>query len=141
MTDTTVPVDETEPESRMLERAVSVVLRVGIVLSSAAIAAGTVVTLASSSTRRAAARSLPGLRHGTLHPSGLEPYKTVSGVLHGLSHSPGPALVMVGVLLLVATPVMRVAASVLIFAIERDRRYVVITALVLAVLLASFTIG
>ena len=48
---------------------------------------------------------------------------------------------MVGVLLLVATPVLRVTVSVVGFALERDRRFVIITALVLAVLLGSFAIG
>ena len=128
------------PDPR-LERAVTLVLRVGVVLSSTFILAGMVVSLLSRSTRQADAAALPALRRGTLHPAALAHYDSVSGVLHGFGHGTGPALVMVGVLLLVATPVVRVAASLAIFAFLRDRRFVVITALVLAVLVGSFALG
>jgi uncharacterized membrane protein len=45
------------------------------------------------------------------------------------------------VLLLVATPVARVAFSIVGFALERDRLYVVITTIVLAILLYSLIAG
>ncbi len=47
------------------------------------------------------------------------------------------ALAQAGLLVLLATPVVRVAASVVAFALEGDRLYVAITAVVLAILLAS----
>ena len=46
-----------------------------------------------------------------------------------------------GVLLLIATPVARVALSLVGFALERDWHYVLITAIVLAILLYSLIIG
>ncbi|HYT92748.1 MAG TPA: DUF1634 domain-containing protein [Gemmataceae bacterium] len=49
----------------------------------------------------------------------------------------GPALIQFGVLLLIATPVLRVVFSVFAFARERDFTYVVFTLIVLAVLLGS----
>lgn len=51
------------------------------------------------------------------------------------------AFIALGLLLLIATPVLRVAVSVVAFAIEHDRLYVVITLLVLAILIASFVLG
>ncbi|MFY9728330.1 MAG: DUF1634 domain-containing protein [Bryobacteraceae bacterium] len=58
--------------------------------------------------------------------------------LRGLARLPGPqALIFAGLLLLIATPVARVACSLVAFALERDRVYVVCTLLVLAVLLYS----
>lgn len=48
---------------------------------------------------------------------------------------------MAGLLLLIATPVIRVAASVVAYAFERDRLYVAITAAVLLLLFASFALG
>jgi uncharacterized membrane protein len=42
-----------------------------------------------------------------------------------------------GLLLLIATPVARVALLAVAFAVQRDRLYVVVTLIVLAVLLAS----
>jgi uncharacterized membrane protein len=47
------------------------------------------------------------------------------------------AVVQLGLLVLIATPVVRVAVSVIGFALERDRLYVAITLAVLAILLAS----
>jgi uncharacterized membrane protein YfcA/uncharacterized membrane protein len=47
------------------------------------------------------------------------------------------AIIVLGLLLLIATPVMRVATSILAFALERDRLYVIITTLVLLILLYS----
>ncbi len=66
---------------------------------------------------------------------------TVAAVVSGSGHGDGPALVMLGVLLLIATPVLRVAVSVIGFAIGHDRRFVVITLAVLAVLIGSFAVG
>jgi uncharacterized membrane protein len=47
------------------------------------------------------------------------------------------ALIQLGLFLLIATPVARVILSVAAFAVERDRVYVAITTLVLAILLYS----
>jgi uncharacterized membrane protein len=48
---------------------------------------------------------------------------------------------MAGLLLLIATPVLRVAVSVLAFVYQRDRTFVIITSVVLTLLLASFVLG
>ena len=49
----------------------------------------------------------------------------------------GRALIMCGVLVLIATPVVRVAASLVAFVHQRDRTYTAMTAFVLMLLLAS----
>jgi uncharacterized membrane protein len=46
----------------------------------------------------------------------------------------GLAIAQVGIICLLLTPIIRVALSIVGFALERDRVYVVITALVLATL-------
>jgi uncharacterized membrane protein YfcA/uncharacterized membrane protein len=52
------------------------------------------------------------------------------------------AVIALGLLLLIATPVVRVAVSIAAFAVARDRRFVVITTLVLLLLLFSiFYVG
>lgn len=61
----------------------------------------------------------------------------VSGAVAGKAY----AIIALGMLLLIATPVARVGLSVLFFPTRRDRLYVGITLLVLAVLLLSFWIG
>ena len=48
---------------------------------------------------------------------------------------------MRGLLLLIATPVVRVAVSILGFVYERDWRYILITSIVLGLLILSFALG
>ena len=51
-------------------------------------------------------------------------------------------MITLGLFLLIATPVTRVGISIVVFLLERDRRYVVITLLVLTILLFSiFFVG
>ena len=50
-------------------------------------------------------------------------------------------IIQFGILLLIATPITRVSFSVLAFAMQRDRVYVVVTLIVLGVLLYSLTGG
>ena len=59
----------------------------------------------------------------------------------GLENWQAEAVITLGLLLLIATPVLRVAVSVVAFGLEHDWRYVVITLIVLAILIVSFTIG
>lgn len=63
--------------------------------------------------------------------------RDVAGIVGEARSLSGRGLIQLGVLLLIATPVARVAFSVVAFALQRDRTYVVITLLVLAVLLAG----
>jgi uncharacterized membrane protein len=51
------------------------------------------------------------------------------------------AIIELGILVLIATPALRVALAVGFFIVERDRFYVITTLLVLAVLIASFLLG
>jgi uncharacterized membrane protein len=66
---------------------------------------------------------------------------TLSEVKDGLLTLHPQAFITLGLLLLIATPVIRVTASIFAFAKEDDRRYVVITTVVLAILLISFLLG
>ena len=78
------------------------------------------------------------LRPGGLSVSRLLTFpQTFSQVWAGLLVLHPQAIIALGLLLLIATPVLRVAVSIVAFALERDRRFVVITALVLAILLLS----
>ena len=62
---------------------------------------------------------------------------TVGGILAGCREFRGRAIIQLGVLLLIATPVARVVFSALAFAFEKDKLYVGITLFVLAILLFS----
>ena len=67
-------------------------------------------------------------------PAGL---RSITGVVSGAVRLEGRSVIQLGLLLLIATPVARVAFSLLAFVRQRDRTYVVITAIVLALLLYS----
>jgi uncharacterized membrane protein len=62
---------------------------------------------------------------------------TVSGIAAGALHGSALAIIQFGLLMLIATPVARVVFSVFAFLYERDYLYVVISAIVLAVLAYS----
>ena len=132
------PVDEA---TRRIETAVGAVLAIGVVASCLVMAVGAVLTLAASSTRAGARRALGDLRRGVVHPAALRVPHTVSGVVHGVAHGDGPAVVLLGVVLLIATPIVRVAVAVASFALQRNRPFTIVTTVVLAVLLASFALG
>ena len=64
-------------------------------------------------------------------------FRTIAGVIHSAVHGRGRGLIQLGLLLLIATPIARVAFSIVGFGIERDRMYVAFTLIVLAILLYS----
>jgi len=61
--------------------------------------------------------------------------KTVPGIFHGLSSWSGRAIIQFGVLLMIATPVLRVAFAAVAFAFEKDWLYTLISGIVLGLLL------
>jgi len=82
-----------------------------------------------------------GIWHLAESGRGIAHYSRFAATVRGpgaLAHLPGPqALILAGLLVLIATPVARVAFSLVAFVLERDRVYTVCTVLVLAVLLYS----
>ena len=66
---------------------------------------------------------------------------TLGDVFGGVSNLKPYSIIVLGLLVLIAIPVMRVTVSVFAFAWERDWLYVAITAFVLIVLMLSFAIG
>jgi uncharacterized membrane protein len=64
-------------------------------------------------------------------------YTSVTGIISEAFSGGGRGMIQLGLLILVATPLARVAFSVYAFARQRDRLYVGVTLLVLAVLAYS----
>ncbi len=119
-----------------IELWISTLLRVGVSASLALVVAGTLLCFAAHPEYHAA-----GARFESLVRADAAFPHSVADVLRGVARMQGPALVMLGLLVLIATPVMRVAISILAFLAQRDRTYVIITSLVLALLLTSFLLG
>jgi len=63
------------------------------------------------------------------------------GMITHLAGGSGRAIITAGLLVLIATPVARVAFSIVIFVREGDRLYVAITSAVLLILLFGFALG
>ncbi len=114
---------------RRAELIISGVLRGGVVLSAAVILLGVVLYYLRNP------RANPAIAQPEAFPHSL------AAVLAGLAHADGLAIIVLGLLILLATPVIRVAVSIVAFALEGDRLYVAITALVLLILVVSFIAG
>jgi uncharacterized membrane protein len=128
--------NDAEDRVRKVELAMSRLLRVGVLTSLLFVLGGTVVTFVHHPHYLTSRRDLLRLTR-----PGAEFPHSVPAVIKGLEHSQGRAIVMTGLLLLIATPVLRVALSVLAFVYQRDRTFVIITSVVLTLLLASFFLG
>jgi uncharacterized membrane protein len=66
------------------------------------------------------------------------PADRLTPVFEGIRHLDSRSIIRLGILLLIATPIMRVAYCVYSFATQKDKIYVVISSVVLTVLLYSF---
>jgi len=103
-------------------------LRAGVLLSAAVVLAGAIWYFARH------AGAIPNYRGFHGEPPGLS---SVFGILRGAFNGHSTSLIQLGLLLMIATPVARVGLSVFLFALERDRLYVVLTLIVFVTLLAS----
>lgn len=117
---------------RSIEESVSVLLRAGVIISGSVTLLGGILFLArhwSDPVNYQAFHSQPRVD------------RIVPEILAGAWHFRARSIIQLGVLLLIATPVARVVLSLVGFALERDRTFVAITALVLAILLYSLISG
>ena len=119
-----------------IEVLISWLLRAGIVISLSTVAAGLVLMFIHHPVYLDSAIDLQRLTS----PGAAFP-RTLREVADGLLAMRGQAVVVVGLLILIATPIMRVAVSIAGFVLQRDRAFVVITSAVLALLLVSFLLG
>ena len=117
-----------------LHAVVGRVLEVGMWSSVVLIAAGTLRSALSGrlGTGAAATQALVSAPASPLR---------LGRLAEGVAHGGGNSLAMAGLLLLVATPVVRVAASATVFVLRRDRAYVVICSVVLALMILGFVLG
>jgi len=114
------------------EQTIGILLRSGVILSALVVLAGGILYLVHYGAIAADYRHFHG------EPGDLRNVRGIGGDMLRW-HSRG--LIQFGLLLLIATPVARVAFSVLAFALERDGKYVVITLIVLGLLVYSLAGG
>jgi uncharacterized membrane protein len=127
---------DSDAGARRMELVISYLLRVGVIASVAIIIFGVVVMFARHPIYLTSATELDRLvSPGAAFPHTLADVWAMFGEFHGR------AIVTLGLLVLIATPVLRVAASVVLFAIQKDWTYTLITAVVLSLLVLAQVLG
>jgi uncharacterized membrane protein len=121
------PPNHPGPTDKEIDLSVAAMLRFGVTL------AGVVVFLGGLLSLRHPRRAVPDYLH--FHPDAA--LSTIASIVRGAFHLDPPSIIQLGLLLLIATPVVRVIFCVVGFARQRDRLYVAISATVLAILLFS----
>jgi uncharacterized membrane protein len=128
--------DAPQHEPPWVDTAISRLLRGGVLLSMSVVLLGLAFTFVHHPQYVTSRTALGRLTNAeAVYPHNLR------DVAAQIEEGRGQAIVMLGLLLLIATPVARVTFSIFAFALEGDRLYVVITVVVLALLLLSFAIG
>jgi uncharacterized membrane protein len=126
----------TNPPTRYSDHAVEQfvgrLLQLGVLIAAVVVLAGGALLLAQHGSSLAAFSTFRG------EPDAL---RSIGGIVHGVVSFRSEAIVQLGLLLLIVTPVARVAFTLVAFILQRDRTYVLITTLVLALLLYGLILG
>ncbi len=104
------------------------VLITGMVISTTLFAAGIVLALVH-------ARRVP------LTPEWARQYYHWSAITRGIRHGDPAAIMLIATALLILTPVARVVMSIYAFAVDKDRKYVMVTSIVLVIMIATVVLG
>jgi uncharacterized membrane protein len=115
-----------------LEVTLGNLLRWGTIVSAAVVLAGGCLFLATHG------HEAP---HYATFTGETSPLRSVREIVAEAAELRGRAIIQLGLLLLVATPIARVVGALVGFALRRDRSYVVISALVLSALLYGLLAG
>lgn len=121
-------VTKTPWSDQKVEEIIGNLLRLGVLLAATVVLIGALIYLQRHGLSPAAYHVFRG------EPSDL---RSIAGIFHQAFRGRGRGIIQLGLLLLIMTPVARVAFSIVAFAEERDWMYVGFTTLVLAILLYS----
>ena len=115
-----------EWSDRRVETVVGKLLIGGVILAAGVVLLGGIIYLARHGREQANYRVFAG------EPS---EFRQLPGIIHAVLAVRGRGIIQLGLLLLIATPIARVAFSMFGFAEEKDWMYVVFTGIVLTILL------
>ena len=113
-----------------IEVIIGIMLRTGVLIATAVVIAGAALYLLKYG------RNVP---HYAIFSGEPAEFRNLSGIMAAAVDLRGRGIIQLGLVILIATPVARVAFSVVAFAMERDYLYVTITLLVLAILAFSLS--
>jgi uncharacterized membrane protein len=115
-------------DDRRLETVMGRLLQAGVLLAAAVVTIGAAAYLVQHHA------GLVDYRHFISGGPGI---CTFRGIVRSAAHLESLGIIQLGLLILIATPVARVALAFAGFALERDRLYTVVSVIVLLILLAS----
>lgn len=115
---------------KQTDRTIGILLRVGVITAASVVFAGGLWYLAQFGTQIENYQTFRG------EPPDL---RSVAGVWRGVLRLQPRSVIQFGLLSLIATPIARVAFSMIAFAVERDRVHFVLTIVVLTVLIWSLS--
>ncbi len=119
-------------QDRDIQVAMGNLLRSGVILAFTVVLTGAVIYL---------------FRHGSEHPAyhhfqaGMSRFHTFSAIMEGALAGRGRAIIQLGIVILILTPITRIAFSIAGFLLEKDYLYAFITAVVLAIIIVSLYNG
>ena len=117
------------PADNDIEQFIGLQLRYGVIISSLIVLAGGLIYLGQSGELQ-----LPSYHHFM----GIRDGNTNFGeILNGTRVLNAKSIIQFGVVVLIATPILRIAFSLMGFVLEKDRMYMFITAMVLTVMMVS----
>jgi uncharacterized membrane protein len=115
-----------------VDQVIGRVLQIGVFIATVVVVAGTIGLLSAQGgsivDHRVFVGAAPALR-------------SIGSIVRGALAGRPDAITQLGLVLLIATPIARVALTLGAFLIQRDRLYVVLTAIVLALLLWGLVAG
>jgi uncharacterized membrane protein len=115
-----------------IQQSIGRLLQLGVIVAAAVTLLGGVLLLIQHGSDPIAHQTFQG------EPAVLE---SIVGIVRGALVFNGESIAQLGLLLLIATPVARVAFTLVAFALQGDRKYVVITSIVLSLLVYALVFG
>lgn len=131
------PPVELEPAAiipRSMEIWISIVLRVGVMIAGATILVGLILSLIPSMDKGSGVSI-----HELLDNGGARISVSPGSIVDGLGAFDPIAIIQLGLLILILTPIVRVAMTLVLFLKEADLIFATITGVVLIVLLLGFS--
>lgn len=120
------------PSDHAVEQLVGRLLQIGVAIAAAVVLAGGAMLLARHG------HEVPVYTPFRGEPEGV---RTLGGIIRGARALDARAVIQLGLVLLIATPILRVAFTWVAFLLQRDRLYVAMTTIVLALLLYGLFSG
>ena len=111
-----------------MQQLIGQVLRYGVLISGAVAIIGGILYLFQQGA------GVPNYTTFNGEPKG---YTSIGGIAKGLGSGSATEIIQLGVLVLIATPIIRIVFSLFSFALERDKLYVGITLIVLTIIMLS----